>query len=89
MLRVRLEYVPFGDESLIETLETVEIVNDGTRLGSGMGDYDVTHRGNYEITHRDYGGAYLNRARVVGHVRSDGALVLVRLALAALEDKHA
>jgi hypothetical protein len=80
MLRVRLEYVPFGNESRAETIETVEIVNDGTRLGSVMGDYDVTHRDNGEL---------VNRVRVVGHVRSDGALVLVRLALAALEDNHA
>jgi hypothetical protein len=77
MLRLRIEYVPFGDEARAETLETVEIVNDGQRLGSGMGDYDVYHRMDDKL---------VSRARVTGHVRREGALKLAALAIGALEE---
>lgn len=44
MLRVTIDYIPFGDESRRETIETCTIVNDG--IGSHLyGSYDVTFSG--------------------------------------------
>lgn len=70
MLRVTLDIIPFGSEAHRRTIGTLEIINDGT------GDRDT---GNYDVSIDG------RTARVEDHDREDGAWVLLRRALEALE----
>lgn len=76
VLRVTIEVVPFGIEQLAKTIRTIEIANDLSTDGPETGSYDVLLKMPSELT---------VEARVEGHIRADGALKLVGLALDALE----
>lgn len=72
MLRVTIEIIPFGDESMKRTLDTLELVNDGTHP-------DRPEYGNYVVTGSDHGG--LREWEVKDHCRADGLWELLRMAL--------
>lgn len=64
MIRVKVEIVPHGVESRAEVLDTVLIINDGTRraLGEdegGVGNYEIHDNGTLEHLHNvDYPHMY-------------------------------
>lgn len=71
MIRVTIELIPYGEEDEKQTLETLEIVNDGTG-GMLFGHYDVYHR---------RGEQTVNGKRVDYHPRAQGVVPLVIRAL--------
>lgn len=70
MLRVTIDYIPFGEESRRETIEQCTIVNDGT------GDEQF---GNYDVTFSGESGK--STVKVRRHKRSAGPWVLLLSAL--------
>lgn len=57
MLKVTIELIPHGIESMSEVLDTIFIINDGTALGTGPNEGGV---GNYEIHNNE----------TLGHLRT-------------------
>jgi hypothetical protein len=72
MIVIRIELWGAGDSRNLKTLDQLTITNVGF---AGYGDICT-----YEVRHGD-------RMTTVRHRRSDGALELARLALAALRDR--
>lgn len=76
-LRVTLSIVPFGDEGKERGIEVINISNLGPVQGTQQYRYGVEYN-KYKTQEYD---------ALVEHTRSDGAVKLVELALAALGDK--
>ena len=76
VLRVRLEIVPFGDETAIREIGRLDIFNAG-HVDAG----DLCAYGAIELTPKS-GGLHLDR---VYHYRNDGAWKLVSIILNELE----
>ena len=64
MLRLTLEYLPFGEESRAERIGTMEVVNDGTGAPE-RGNYDVE----IALEPSDRFGRFPTRTRVFGFER--------------------
>ena len=68
MLRVKIEIVPYGDETKSRLIEEFQIINTGKhKLSPRFGEYTVHHKhGSFEIPH---------------HRRSDGCFILLQKVL--------
>lgn len=72
MIRVTVELVPWGDESMKKTIGVMNIANDGN-----SGDREI---GNYEARMEDDRGTE-KTVHVMGHKRTTGVWTLIRRTL--------
>jgi len=92
-LRVTIETVPYGDETLKETIFHLDINNTGDVRDMGFGNvvcsYDVLLYQHYNETMQSRGMPKFeleDELKLPEHNRRDGALSLVYKALALMED---